>query len=71
MHNIIWRNRASAILGLMIIVLPFTGFPSVIKTSLFVILGAIIALFGFTGTRHREEFLRTVSEVSDNNESNQ
>lgn len=71
MHTILWRNRASAILGLMIIVLPYTGFPSVIKTTLFVILGAIIALFGFTGTRHREEFLKTVSEVSANKENNQ
>ena len=52
MNNIIWRSRASAILGLMVMILPFTGFPlQYIKYPLFVILGLLIALLGFTGSR--------------------
>lgn len=65
MHTIIWRNRASAILGLLIMILPFTGFPGLVKDSLFVVLGAMIALFGFTSTRHRT---MTSSEVTHSNE---
>ncbi len=56
MRNIIWRNRASAILGLMIMLLAFiNGFPDGIKTFFFIVLGGLIALFGFTSNRYASE----------------
>ncbi len=56
MRNIIWRNRASAILGLMIVLLAFIdGFPEAIKTFFFIVLGGLIALFGFTSNRYASE----------------
>ena len=56
MRNIIWRNRASAILGLMIILLALIdGFPESVKTIFFLILGGLIALFGFTSNRYASE----------------
>jgi len=51
MRNIIWRNQASAILGVMVILLPFSGFPESFRNTFFVILGILIVLFGFTGSR--------------------
>lgn len=47
MRHIIWRNRASAILGIFIMIMPFTGFPEIIRESLIVSAGFLIALFGF------------------------
>ena len=47
MRHIIWRNRASAILGLLVMLLPFTGFPEIMRDSLIVLSGFLIALFGF------------------------
>ncbi len=47
MRHIIWRNRASAILGLLVMLVPFTGFPEIMRDSLIVLSGFLIALFGF------------------------
>jgi len=47
MRHIIWRNRASAILGLLVMLVPFTGFPSVVRNALVILAGFFIALFGF------------------------
>lgn len=47
MRRIVWRNRASAILGLVVMLVPFTGFPEFIRESLVVIAGLLIAIFGF------------------------
>ncbi len=47
MRHIIWRNRASAILGVFVMLIPFTGFPEIIRDSLVVLSGFLIALFGF------------------------
>ena len=47
MRHIIWRNRASAILGLLIIIIPFTGFPESLRTALIVLFGLLIVIFGF------------------------
>ncbi len=55
MNSIIWRNRANAILGLMVVLLPLTGFPGNIKTFLFIILGGLIFIFGFTGSHNKAE----------------
>ncbi len=55
MKNILlWRNRASAILGVMVMLLPFTYFPGWIKNVAFVVLGALITLFGLTISRRWE-----------------
>lgn len=52
MERIIWRSRASAILGVMVMFLPFTGLPTqYIKYPLFFILGLLIVLLGLTGSR--------------------
>ena len=48
MRHIIWRNRASAVLGLLVMIVPFTGFPEVIRESLIVLAGFLIAVFGFS-----------------------
>lgn len=47
MKHIIWRNRASAILGILVMLMPFTGFPEPVRESLVVLFGFFIALFGF------------------------
>ena len=47
MRHIIWRNRASAILGLLIMIIPFTGFPEPLRTALIVLFGLLIVIFGF------------------------
>jgi len=47
MRHIIWRNRASAILGLFVVIVPFTGLPQELQDSLVVLLGALIVIFGF------------------------
>lgn len=47
MRHIIWRNRASAILGLLIMIIPFTGFPESLRTALIVLFGLLIVIFGF------------------------
>ncbi len=53
MHNIIWRNRANAVLGLVIaLVALFSGFPDYIDTIILVVIGGLIFLFGFTGNRY-------------------
>jgi hypothetical protein len=48
MRHIIWRNRASAVLGLVVMLVPFTGFPEVIRESLIVLAGFLIVVFGFS-----------------------
>lgn len=48
MRHVIWRNRASAILGLVVMLVPFTGFPEVVRESLIVLSGFLIAIFGFS-----------------------
>ncbi|MCX6712118.1 MAG: hypothetical protein NT041_00310 [Candidatus Vogelbacteria bacterium] len=48
MRHIIWRNRASAVLGLVVMLVPFTGFPEVMRESLVVLAGFLIVVFGFS-----------------------
>ena len=48
MRYIIWRNRASAILGLVVMLVPFTGFPEGVRESLTVLAGFLIVVFGFS-----------------------
>ena len=48
MRHIIWRNRASAILGILVMIIPFTGLPASLRTAFIVLFGLIIAVFGFS-----------------------
>lgn len=48
MRHIIWRNRASAILGILVILIPFTGFPEGLRNTLIILLGLAIVIFGFS-----------------------
>lgn len=52
MQNIIWKNRANAILGFLVLVLAiFPGVPGTLKTTFFIVLGLLITIFGFAGSR--------------------
>src|SRR5680860_238620 len=74
LRNAIWRSRAVAILGFIIIILAiFKSLPSPLKTTLFIVLGLLILAFGFAGSRHKsysepEEVLTTEVEDTMTNE---
>lgn len=54
MKNLIWRNRANAILGLMVATLPFVeGFPGWLENIIFLCLGLLITLFAITGIKNK------------------
>ena len=44
-----WAHTNNALLGLLVVVLPFLGLPESIKTILFVIFGLLIILFSLAG----------------------
>ena len=46
MKRIIWRNRASAILGFFVVIVPFLGFYESVRTFLLVLLGLAIIILG-------------------------
>lgn len=53
MRSIILRNRASAVLGLLVIALVlFDGLPDSWTNILYLILGLLIAILGFTGNHY-------------------
>ncbi|OJI07259.1 MAG: hypothetical protein COX02_00460 [Candidatus Vogelbacteria bacterium CG22_combo_CG10-13_8_21_14_all_37_9] len=48
MKRILWRNRASALLGLCVVLVAILNGPPVwLHTTLLVIFGLLIAIFGF------------------------
>ncbi|MEK7091844.1 MAG: hypothetical protein AAB900_02535 [Patescibacteria group bacterium] len=48
MKRIIWRNRASALLGICVVLVSIlNGPPDWLRTAILVILGLLIAIFGF------------------------
>lgn len=48
MKRIIWRNRASALLGICVVLTAIlSGPPTWLRTAILVILGLLIAIFGF------------------------
>lgn len=54
LRNALWRSRAVAIIGFLIILLViFNGLPSALKSTLFVVLGLLTLSFGFAGSRHK------------------
>ena len=54
LRNALWRSRAVAIIGFLVILLAiFGGLPSTLKSTLFVVLGLLTLSFGFAGSRHK------------------
>lgn len=54
LRNAIWRSRAVAIIGFLIMLLAiFDGLPGALKVTLFEVLGLLTLAFGFAGSRHK------------------
>lgn len=54
LRNALWRSRAVAIIGFLIILLTiFNGLPGALKNTLFIVLGLLTLSFGFAGSRHK------------------
>lgn len=54
MKNALWRSRAVAILGfIVILLLIFPGLPSTLKTSFLLALSFAITCLGLAGSRHK------------------
>lgn len=65
-NNVIWRNRANTILGIIIAIFPFVeGFPSGLEKMILFILGVLITLFSITGIRIKTDLGVNKSEVSE------
>lgn len=78
MKNIILRSRASILLALIVVILPFLSLPEIVQDSLFVILGLLIALLGFAKSHYvsnldteSENFENPATEVLDEDFSTQ
>ena len=54
-----WRYQFTTILGVLVVVLPFLGFPSAWHQVLFVIIGCLLIGTGLTGQRQlkKDSFL--------------
>jgi len=63
MKNIIWRSRAAAWLGLVIVLVPFSGLPENFKNIIFVVLGLLIALFGFAKSHYAAGYEKEYKEA--------
>ncbi len=67
MKSIIWRSRATAWFGLIIALVPFLGLPDSFKNIIFVILGLLIALFGFAKSHYasgyEKEYKQALEDV--------
>ncbi len=56
-NNVIWRNRANAILGIVIAIFPFVeGFPTELEKIILFVLGMLITLFSITGIKMKSQF---------------
>ncbi|MDQ5889826.1 MAG: hypothetical protein QG609_319 [Patescibacteria group bacterium] len=56
-NNVIWRNRANAILGIVIAIFPFVeGFPTELEKIILFVLGLLITLFSITGIKMKSQF---------------
>lgn len=67
-RNAIWRSRAVAIVGFLImffVILP--GLPSALKGTLFAIFGLLTFSFGLAGSRHKSY---SDAELLDNHSKN-
>lgn len=65
MKNILlWRNRASAILGVMVMLIPFTYFPGWFKDASLVVLGLLITLFGLIISRRNQSDVYPQSDLT-------
>lgn len=56
-NNVIWRNRANSILGIVIAIFPFVeGFPTELEKIILFVLGVLITLFSITGIKMKSQF---------------
>lgn len=56
-NNVIWRNRANSILGIVIAIFPFVeGFPTELEKIILFVLGLLITLFSITGIKMKSQF---------------
>ena len=63
-HNAIWRSRAIAILGFVImLIIIFPGLPSALKTTFLLALGFAITGLGFAGSRRHAYVSTDESEM--------
>ena len=61
------KGSATVILGVLSIILPFTGFPTNIKTGIAVVLGILIVALGFL-SRQERLWLRKTIDAGNNEE---
>ena len=66
MKSIIWRSRASALLGLLVIIIPLIGVPSYLKEILLVILGLLIVVFGLAKSHYASSYAHDYEKVLKN-----
>ena len=52
MKNLILRSRASILLALIVVILPFLSLPEILQDSLLVVVGLLIALLGFAKSHY-------------------
>ena len=64
MRNAIWRNRATAILGGLVFLLALlSGLPGRFDRMIYLLLGLVIMLLGFAGSRSRGSNVTPVPNV--------
>lgn len=51
MNKLMWRNQLNAILGLLVIIIPWLGFPRTIIAVVLTIIGLLIFIFSAIGSR--------------------
>lgn len=51
MDKLMWRNQLNAILGLLVIIIPWLGFPRTIIAIILTIIGLLIFIFSAIGSR--------------------
>jgi len=64
MRHAIWRNRATAILGGLVFLLAlFSGLPGRLDRILYLVLGLVVMLLGFAGSRARGSNVTPVPNI--------
>lgn len=70
MKNIIWPLRINAVLGLVIITVPFLGFPTGFKTVIFVIIGLVIIGASLAANKKASEYYAAEQRMADHDMMN-
>lgn len=64
MKNIVLRSRASILLALLVVALPFLNLPEVLQDSLLVIAGLLIVLLSFGKSHYVSNFDSEIKSLS-------